>query len=68
MYNYFCALDIWIKEGGGNSPWELSWRNFQEDGSVGDVRGKCPDTVAPEWDKRNLVTLTQARVVNFWKV
>jgi len=33
----------------------LGWRNVQREGSVGDVRGKCPDTV-PEWHTRNLVT------------
>ena len=36
---------------------------FSENESVGDVWGKCPDTV-PEWHNRNLVTLTNKGIEN----
>src|SRR6218665_2263121 len=47
----------WVGNDRGNCPGGTS-RGSKVLGYLGDVRDKCPDTVA-EWHKRNLVTLAR---------
>ena len=42
--------------------WDMSLEIVLEMEVLGDVRGKCLDTI-PEWRKRNLVTLVSTNVL-----